>query len=156
MSNIWIIIGVILISIVIILSTTSFPAKEQKAVIKFDQLSHYFSSLQQSNNKYAFLIIATPSPEDFVQFTADEKGFQLDFPAISERQKELEKDFNNVATSIDLKVIQNKGSDNSTFFDIEINEESKKVAVVTKKIMMNLFKISEDSDLHLTWVGFTP
>ncbi len=105
----------------------------------------------QSTNEYSFLIIKIQGTYDFIQFTGDTKGVQLNFPLITEEQKQHEAAFNNVSKKLNLKVIENKGSDGSRFLDIDINGNANEISNTIKSFIKNLFNVDQSTSLEFEY-----
>ena len=101
----------------------------------------------KSTNEYAYLIIKIQDSEDFIQFTGDAKGVQLDLPLITERQKELETAFWHVSKDLNLKVVENKGSDGSRFLDIDLNGNAFEITNIVKIFIEKLFNVNSGTKL---------
>ena len=112
-----------------------------------NELEEHISKLMGSNNDNAFLIVEVSGTEDFIQFSGDDKGVQLDFPLVTERQKEMEAQVRQNAKNQKLAIIENKGSDGSRFLDIDIDGSPSKIAEISKDLLMNIYGVNESSTL---------
>ena len=112
-----------------------------------ESIESIIKSLMKSTNEYAFLIIKIHGTEDFIQFTGDAKGVQLDLPLITERQKELETAFWHVGKDLNLKVVENKGSDGSRFLDIDLNGNAFEITNIVKIFIEKLFNVNSSTKL---------
>jgi hypothetical protein len=52
------------------------------------EIEDYINTLMSGDNDTAFLVIEISGTEDFIQFLNDEKSVQLDFPLVTDRQKQ--------------------------------------------------------------------
>jgi hypothetical protein len=111
----------------------------------FEILEGHLSKLMNDNDDYSFLIVTVSDTNDFIQFTGDNKGVQLDFPLSTERQRSLEAQFRKSAGEQNLKIIENKGSDGTMFMDIDINGSPSFIANVSEKLMRSVFSIKDGS-----------
>ncbi len=101
----------------------------------------------QSNS---ILLISISKTVDFIQFTGDRTGVELDLPQITEWQKELHTKFHTIAKKMGLVVIKNDGADGSQFLDINIHGDLTKVTDITSKFIKQLYEIEEEADLIFT------
>jgi len=115
----------------------------------------YVDRLMRANNSGAFLIINI-TPDDFMQLTGAASCVQIDFPLITARQRGFEPKIRNAASSANLEVIENSGSDGSRFLDININGTSDKVAMICSKILRGVFGVSGDIELMFQHDGLAP
>ena len=112
-----------------------------------ENIENIIENLMKSTNEYAYLIIKIQDSEDFIQFTGDAKGVQLDLPLITERQKELETAFWHVGKDLNLKVVENKGSDGSRFLDIDLNGNAFEITNIVKIFIEKLFNVNSSTKL---------
>ena len=112
-----------------------------------DSIESIIINLMKSTNEYAFLIIKIHGTEDFIQFTGDAKGVQLDLPLITDRQKDLESAFRSAVNELNLKVIENKGSDGSRFLDIDLNGNAFEITNIVKIFIEKLFNVNSSTKL---------
>jgi len=137
---------VVLISVLILLFFGS--SDETKSELgNISDVGKHLDSLMKSSNEYGLLIIEVQGTENFIQFTGSKNGVQLDHPLITDRQKELESSFKDVANHLALTVIENKGSDGSTFLDVDLKGNSSEIAIIVIKFMERFFKINTNSRL---------
>lgn len=105
------------------------------------------SKLMSSNNDHAFLIIEVSGTEDFIQFSGDDRGVQLDLPLVTDRQKEMEAQIRQSAKNQNLVIIENKGSDGSRFLDIDIDGSPSEITEISKGLLKNIYGVNESSTL---------
>jgi hypothetical protein len=117
---------------------------------KLDDLKDHLRTLMSSDEDGAFLAVTISKTGDFIQFTGDSAGVQLDFPQITERQKELSNKFHAIAMEMGLIVIKNEGSDGSQFLDINIQGNVSKVTEIAAKFISDLYGIEEETGLIYT------
>ncbi len=129
------------------------PSKKVKVIPKIQgnlkDIENYINRLMVSDNDNSFLIIGISGTEDFIQFSGDNKGVQLDFPLVTDRQKELESHFRQSAKKEGLKIIDNTGSDGSFFLDIDINGSSAEITKVISALLKRVFGVTESSTLEI-------
>lgn len=113
-----------------------------------DDIQTTIEKLMKSQKDDAFLIITIQGTEDFIQLTGDINGVQLDFPLITSRQNELETYFWKAAEDLDLKVVENKGSDGSRFLDIDINGNASNVSDLVKTFISNFLSVNRGTKLE--------
>jgi len=142
----------IVIFAIIVLGTFLLVRSKQNQEIpkikgSLNELEENISKLMGSNNDNAFLIVEVSGTEDFIQFSGDDKGVQLDFPLVTERQKEMEAQIRQSAKNQNLAIIENKGSDGSRFLDIDIDGNPFKIAEISKDLLKNIYGVNESSTL---------
>ena len=136
--------------ILIVFFASNFLRKSYDATTldgNIDNIEGMIEGLMNSSNEYAFLVIKIHGTEDFIQFTGGPEGVQLDFPLITDRQKNLESTFKRVGRELNLIVIENKGSDGSRFLDIELNGNASEITEIITKFIGNLFNVSSSTKL---------
>ena len=128
------------------------PSKKVKEIPKaqgsLKDIENFINSLMVSDNDNAFLILGISGTEDFIQFSGVEKGVLLDFPLITDRQKELESHFRQSVLKEGLKIIENKGSDGTIFLDIDINGSPTDISKTTGALLKRVFGVTESSMLE--------
>jgi len=144
------IVAVILVAAFALLTRTT-PGKTTTSSGATSDIQGHIENLMNSKNEYAFLIITVQGTLDFIQFTGNKSGVQLDLPLITERQKELKQSFKETAKALGLAVIENKGADGSDFLDINIHESSKEIAEISAIFMERLFNITSNSKLKFEY-----
>ena len=150
LSIITVILAVILVA-AFAWTTRTTPVKTTTSLGTTSDIQTHIDSLMNSKNEYAFLIITLKGTLNFIQFTGDKSGAQLDFPLITDRQKELKKTFKETANELGLNVIENKGADGSDFLDINIHDSSKEIAKISIIFMERLFNITPNSKLEFEY-----
>ena len=142
----------IFISAIIILGAFLFVRSKQSQEIPKTQgslknLEENLSKLMGSNNGHAFLIVEVSGTEDFIQFSGDDKGAQLDFPLVTDHQKEMEAQIRQSAKNQNLAIIENKGSDGSRFLDIDIDGSPSEIAEISKGLLVSIYGVNESTAL---------
>ena len=142
------IITLIVIGVVIYIH---FRSTETNSVPgKLSDINDHLKKLMYSDEDGAFLAVTISETSDFIQFTGDKTGVQLDLPQITERQKELSSKFHNIAKEMGLVVINNEGTDGSKFLDINIHGDLSLVTEIVTKFITDLYEIKEETDLIYT------
>ncbi|MBA3323491.1 MAG: hypothetical protein H0T45_18880 [Pyrinomonadaceae bacterium] len=116
----------------------------------------YVGRLMRAGNVNAFLSICIAHSDDFLQLTGDERGVQLDFPMVNPRQRNFEKKIREVALRGRLEVVENYGSDEARFLDVNVNGEPREVAAICSKVLREVFSVSGDAELIFQHVGLAP
>lgn len=145
---------IILALILIAFLNLNFSKKPNNTVISIgnvDSIENIIENLMKSTSENAFLIIKIHGTDDFIQFTGDAKGVQLDFPLITDRQKNLESAFRSAGKDLNLKIIENKGSDGSSFLDIDINGNASEITNIVKKFIGKLFNANPSTKLEFEY-----
>ena len=100
-----IIIVIIALVVVIIKAQVSSVVEPEHSIRNIDNIEPLIGRLMNSQKDQAFVIITKHGTEDFIQFTGDEIGVQLDFPIITENQKKYECKFKSVVQKMGLITI---------------------------------------------------
>lgn len=141
---------ILIVLILIAFFSFNFLSKSNDSVTSIgnvENIENIIENLMKSTNEYAYLIIKIQDSEDFIQFTGDAKGVQLDLPLITVRQKELETAFWHVGKDLNLKVVENKGSDGSRFLDIDLNGNAFEITNIVKIFIEKLFNVNSSTKL---------
>ncbi len=145
-----ILIGIIAVIIlaIILYGKTNKDAEISKYMGKLEDIEENIKKLMAGNNAHGFLVIEVVETEDFIQFSGNDKGVQLDFPLVTKRQKELEIQFRECAKELNLQVIENKGTDGAIFLDIDLNGSPIEIAKAVKGMMTKIFGVGQNSALQ--------
>jgi hypothetical protein len=114
------------------------------------EIEYYIHKLMSGDNDTAFLVIEIAGTEDFIQFLKNEKGVQLDFPLITDRQKQLEERVRQEAFEQNLELLENNGTDGMPFltiFLIPVNGTSLEVAQSIENLLINIFGVNANTML---------
>lgn len=104
--------------------------------------------LMASSGQDSFLVVTVKGTEDFIQFTGDQTGVQLDFPLVRARQKIMEPSFRETAKKLGVTVVESEGSDGSRFLDVNIEGSPSEVRQVSSAFLAKFFHVTDDSDLE--------
>ncbi len=107
----------------------------------------HLRKLMNSDNDYAFLIIEISGTDDFIQISGDKKSVQLDFPLATDRQKNLESKFKQIAKQHNLDVVNSNGTDGTRLLDINMHGSPSEVAKASIRFMKGLFGVSENTEI---------
>ena len=116
-----------------------------------ESIEGFLQSLMRSERSDAFLVIAVEGTDDFVQFTGNQSGVQLDLPLIADRQRNLEPAFRKACELISEKIVTSKGSDGETFLDVNIEGTAAEIA--EKVVMAEMYQVSKETTLRFTLDG---
>jgi len=142
------IIALIIIGIVLYIN---FRSTETKSVSgKLGDINDHLKKLMFSDEDGAYLAVTVSKTGDFIQFTGDRTGVQLNLPQITERQKEFNKRIHTIAKDMGLIVIKNDGTDGFQFLDINIHGDVTKITEIASKIIKSLYDVEEETDLIYT------
>jgi hypothetical protein len=94
-----------------------------------------------------YLIIRVGGTEDFIQFTGDAKGVQIDFPLVTARQRSNERKIKEIAAGLSLEFRETRGSDGSRFLDCDYSENVEKVASVCRELLSKIYGVTDDTEL---------
>lgn len=142
------ILGFVILLFLFFRSFLRGSANASSVLGSFDDIKDNIEKLMQSTKDDSFLIITVHGTEDFVQFTADEKGVQLDLPLITERQKTFENRFKEICLKSNLKPIVHTGSDGSRFLDVDIEGTPTDIAKTIQAIIEDLYSVDQCGKLE--------
>ena len=146
MKTVLIIVG--LIAVLVILISCFKKSNESVMTTGYAKdIERNIQKLMNSRRSDAFLIVTIFKSDDYIQFTADAKGVQLNLPLITERQKSFESLFKKTAESENLNVIESKGTDGTIFLDINIDGASAEISKTVESFMAKLFNVSANTKL---------
>ena len=144
-------IFIVIIAIIILGVFLLMRSKQNQEIPKIQgslkDIEENLSKLMVSNNDHAFLIVEVFGTEDFIQFSRDHKGVQLDFPLVTDRQKKMEEKIRQSAKNQNIAIIENKGSDGSRFLDIDIDGSPSEIAEISKGLLKNIYGVNESTTL---------
>jgi len=106
------------------------------------RISHLMRSGRQT-----FLIVGIADTKDFLQLTAALNSAQIDFPLITDRQRELEPRIREAGAELRLDFRETRGSDGSRFLDCELRGTPAEIAQVCRQLLSRVFTMSEDAPL---------
>jgi hypothetical protein len=144
---------IILISIFVVLgvwffvSCTIRSADHDKMIGTMKDIENKINLLMNSSNERSFLVIEISGTGDFIQFSGDKNGVQIDFPLLTENQKRMESKFRGIAKDQSLTVIENRGTDGNKFLDIDLNGAPADISKKIKSFLEKLFEVDENTEL---------
>ena len=96
----------------------------------------------------SFLIVkVSGSEEDFLQFTASSDSIQVDFPLITERQRQRERLIHDACIALQLEPRINEGPDGARFLDCSIPSNVASVSLATRKLLRAVFRTNSETQL---------
>jgi hypothetical protein len=143
------IIIILIVVIAISIFIFSNQSRNTKIIVgSINDIEPNIDKIMKSNQKDAFLIVKIKGTDDFIQFTGDTKGVQLDFPLVTERQKSMEVAYKQVAKELNLAIVENRGSSGDNFLDINIKGTSVQIADISRIILEKMFKVNSSSKIE--------
>ena len=130
-----------------LLSGCSAPRTQQEEYGNLESISRYIERLMLDGREGGFLIISIQGTDDFIQFTGDAQGVQIDFPIVTKRQASLEQAFMDACRVIGVSVKRSSGTDGSQFLDANINGSVHEVSGKVWTVLSTLYSVSEDTTL---------
>lgn len=137
---------IFLISLIIV-HLCSCSSKSEYADGTLADVEDHFNSLLLSANSHTILVVSVEESGDYLQFTRNKAGIQLDLPQITARQQEFAKKFRDIAQESGLIVITNRGSDNTRFLDINVYGNLTKITATATAFLKKLYAIDESTRL---------
>ena len=111
-------------------------------------LETYLAALMRSKHADAFLIVEVEGTLDFLQFTSNSSGVQLDLPLLTERQVALESKFRSIAQELALEIEENKGSSGDRFLDINLSGDASKIAATVEQVFGRLYAVDRETAIR--------
>jgi hypothetical protein len=111
------------------------------------EIEYYIHNLMSGDNDTAFLVIEISGTEDFIQFLKDDEGVQLDFPLLTDRQKQLEERLRQEALVQNLELLENNGTDGMQFLNMTLKGSSSEVAQSIESLLINIFGVNANTML---------
>ncbi len=142
------VIAIIVVGVILYLNLRSTETNSVSG--KIGDINDHFKKLMLLEEGEGFLAVTVSDTGDFVQFTGDKTGVQLDLPQITDRQKDLNTKFNSIAKEMGLIVIKNEGSDGSEFLDINIHGDVTKVTDIASDFIRKLYNVEETTEIIFT------
>jgi hypothetical protein len=99
------------------------------------------------SGRQTFLIVRIAGTKDFLQLTATPDSAQIDFPLITDRQRELESRIREAAAELRLDFRETLGSDGSHFLDCDLTATPAEIAHACRQLLTRVFGVSEDARL---------
>ena len=143
------IIIIILALIVISIFIFSKQSDDTKTIVgSINDIESNIDKVMKSNKKGAFLIATIQGINDFIQFTGNTTGVQLDFPLVTDRQKSMEMVYRSVAKELNLVIVENKGTSGHNFLDIDIKGTATQIAIISRILMEKLFMVNQSTKIE--------
>lgn len=123
-------------------------AAESRKTGDLRDIEGVLQSLRESENPQSFLIVSVLDTGDFIQFSSNESAFEMDFPQITDRQKELRERFEATCAGLGLQLSVNRGTDGSEFLDYELEGEISVVSNVVRVVLTDVFGVGSSTSLQ--------
>ena len=94
-----------------------------------------------------FLTVKIAGTKDFLQLTATPESAEIDFPLITDRQRELEPKIREASAVLGLDCRETHGSDGNRFLDCDVSGSPAEVARTCQQLLLRVFGITEDATL---------
>ncbi len=117
-------------------------------------IAHHVNALMRSTTPDAFVMIRVQGTDDFIQFSGDRHGIQMDFPMITEHQQELRPLIEQTCHQLGLSLTVNIGSDGTEFLDYELQGTRESIAETIKTIFQHVFHVDESQPLEFQAHGY--
>ena len=98
----------------------------------------------------AFLVVTVRATGDFVQFTAVPGKVQVDFPQVTQRQRQLRPKVEETCRELGLAL----STDGSEFLDYEISGSAESIATIVRELFRGVFGVASDRELLFDAQGF--
>lgn len=128
---------------VLLLAWVLWPRRTHRITGSAAELELRISHLMHSGRQ-TFLIVRIAGTKDFLQLTATKDSAQIDFPLITDRQRELEPKIRQAAADLGLDFGETRGSDGGRFLDCDLRGTSLEVAEVCRQLLTRVFGMPTD------------
>lgn len=112
------------------------------------------SGLLASSAEDAFLIITISDSPDFVQMAGNGGTAELDFPQITDRQKQLRPKIEEVCADLGLVLRVIRSPNGMEFLDFDLPSDAGKIAQILRRILSDVYEAVETTELVLETNGF--
>jgi len=144
----------ILVVIFLVMSYFSTSKKSHYKNGTTIDIEKHISGLLDSSNKQAFLIIKILGTNRFTQLIKKNNGLQLDFPLVTDEQKNSKNEIKKIAHEMKLKLTSNIRNKGTEFLDIYLEGGSGQIANTIEQIMTQLFEIDNNTHLEFQTNGY--
>ena len=131
---------------VLLLAWLFWPRRTHRIRGTVAELEPRISHLMHSGRQ-TFLIVRIAGTKDFLQLTATPDSAQIDFPLVTDRQRELEPRIREAAAALGLDFRETRGSDGSRFLDCDLTRTPTEIARACRQLLMRVFGVSGDARL---------
>jgi hypothetical protein len=131
---------------VLLLAWVLWPRHVHRITGKASELEPRIAQLMQSERQ-TFLIVRVAGTRDFLQLTAAPDSAQIDFPLVTDRQRELEPKIREAAAELQLDFRETCGSDGTRFLDCDLTATPAEIARACRQLLQRVFGITEDATL---------
>jgi hypothetical protein len=130
----------------LLLAWVIWPRRTHRIRGTVAELEPRISNLMHSGRQ-TFLIVRIAGTKDFLQVNATPDSAQIDFPLITDRQRELEPRIRDAAAALLLDFRETRGSDGSRFLDCDLTATPAEIASACRQLLTRVFGVSEDARL---------
>ena len=113
------------------------------------------SALLESTADDAYLVIGIAGSNDFVQMSGYLGTAELDFPQLTDRQKQLRPKIEKVCGELGLDLVVNVGSDGSEFLDYELPKSADEIARIVRSILSLVYEANDQTGLEFEANSFS-
>ena len=128
---------------VLVLAWLIWPRRTHRIRGTVAELEPRIAHLMHSKHQ-TFLIVEIAGTKDFLQLTARPESAQIDFPLITDRQRQLEPKIREAAAELRLDFRETHGSDGSRFLDCDLTATPAEIAHACRQLLTRVFGVSED------------
>ncbi len=142
-----IIIAVVILILIIWLKTKSSPFSGADGFSDSGVLADtpkYLEALMKSDDPHSFLVVTHTPSDEFLQFTAEDNVVQMDYPLITEQQKNKSEMLREICNSLDLELELTTGSDGSKFYDWNLTGDAEEMFQAIAPIFIQAFGAKAD------------
>ena len=126
----------------------------EEQISTMNDLESAVSGLLASPADDAFLIVTIAGSPDFVQISGYRGSAELDFPQITDRQKQLRPRIETVCQNLGLGLRVTRGSNGMEFLDYDLPSDAKKIVAILRRIFSDVFEVTEATELEFRTNGF--
>jgi len=112
------------------------------------------AGLMDSTDKRSFLIVEIANTKDFIQFSGSTDVVQMDFPLVTQRQKDLRSDIEKACSELGLDLELTPGSTGEEFLDYNLKGSSESISNTIRQVLERVHGVTGNEQLLFSASGF--
>jgi hypothetical protein len=114
------------------------------------EIDLYLSALMKTSSDDAFIIVTMRQTQEFIQFKYIQKyGLEIDFPLVTDRQKEQKEKIIKYTKELGLEFDVNTGTDGTEFIDIYFKEDYLEGSKLIKNYFYKIYGAMENAEVKV-------
>jgi hypothetical protein len=127
------------------------PATSARGTIA--DVERQIEGLLNASDPHAFLVIELQGTTHFLQFTASADAIEMDYPLVSDEQRQREDLLRTLCTAAGLRFRQTEGSDGTKFLDCDLPHDAARAAAIVRRALEELFGATSTTQLLFSGAG---